>query len=700
MEKGRIATLDTEILVIDAQLDMLERREAEVRRVLSEMKRMQDAVVAEREALEAKRREIIGQRQPINWLPGEILIEIFSFICSNPDENESATIEDQNTLVNVTHTCSKWRTLALSTSRLWSLIHVPCTGWSRERVSAFIARSSDAPLDVIFGGQGCFTRTEQCTPLSRRLSRVLGILMHNSSRLRYLSVDCMAVDTSAVILQMLNDKNNQYPLLSSLSLAITREVAHPASFPEAQRPLIEFSNAKEQTGRLKHLRMQRIPLLSLSPRFYSSLTTLDISFAKLPLPNSAPLRDFLALLSTTPQLIYLSLSMNLLTTPLDESTQINPVLLPYLKHVDLNCGHSVVFPRVFSYISATGLKKIELWLTPSSSNLTLSVTPSSSESRWYSTQQNLHLSSLKDLCLQFIGRDQDLLSSSLRYFTFPILQKLEIINTDPGVRTLAKADAEAHHTQLPPMPRFESFFRDPRFPYLTSLSLSHFEVEESRVDSLLGYIPALTSLSLDTVTNCLVLLESLALKATRVAAGHSLGWMSEFLDSPNKQKAQQPQRRMKFCSRLEALSLWGCDLDMTVLYNMIKARNDPTQDDDDDDDTGPYTTVLQSSTKRSATVLPARRVIRPLRRTKLSSQSNNQNVESVGISEDDSSTLFGASSSAATVLASPAILQAMQVSAAQPTSQVSYLRVAGCKGVNDRAAGRLANLVADVVWSD
>ncbi|KAJ3990450.1 hypothetical protein F5890DRAFT_1479893 [Lentinula detonsa] len=703
MEKGRLATLDTDILILDAQLEIFSRREADIQRVLDQMNRMHDVVVAERKTLEAKRKELIGQRQPINWLPGEILIEIFSFICGSPDENEAASIVDQDTLINVTHTCSKWRTLALSTSRLWSLIHIPCTGWNKERVSTFIARSSDAPLDVIFGGLGCFTRTEQCTPFSRRLSRVQDIVMDNLSRLRYLSIDCMAVDTAAVFMQMLNSKENQYPLLSFLSLAITREVAHPASFPDAQRSSIEFFDSKEQSG-LKNLRLQRIPLLSLSPRFYSSLTTLDISlFSKLPLPNSAPLKDFMALLSMSRQLVHLSLSIILLTTtlyvtPLYESIQ--PVVLPFLKHIDLNFGHPVVLPRLFSHITAVGLEKIELWLTGTSSNTSVSsVTPSAAENQWYSTHQNLYLSSLKDMSLQFIARDQDLLSSSLRYFSFPVLQKLEIVNTDPDVRD-SDADSDAgYHRSFPPIPRFESFFRDPRFLVLTHLSLSHFLVEDSKVDALLGYVPALTSLSLDTVKNCDGILESLTLRATLVAPGQSLGWMSELVDisNPNRQKPEGSQRRMKFCSKLEALSLWGCDPNFATLYSMMKARNDPTQDDYDY--TAPYTTVRQSLTalsKRPAAVLPARRVIKPLRKSKLVSQTTNQEAEFL---EDSTLRLGVSNSSTATVLASPVILQAMQASAAQPPSRISYLRLARCRDINDRSVGLLEKLVDDVVWS-
>lgn len=62
MEKTRHSTLDTEIRIIDAQLELLERREAEIETVLGEMRRMQYSVAAERKALTAKRRELDEER--------------------------------------------------------------------------------------------------------------------------------------------------------------------------------------------------------------------------------------------------------------------------------------------------------------------------------------------------------------------------------------------------------------------------------------------------------------------------------------------------------------------------------------------------------------------------------------------------------------------------------------------------------------
>ncbi|KIK71303.1 hypothetical protein GYMLUDRAFT_326254 [Collybiopsis luxurians FD-317 M1] len=662
MDQKRLAALDTEILVIDVQLEALGRREGEIQRVLAEMRKMQDAVAAEKEALIAKRRRLEAQKQPIHQLPAEILLEIFSQLVRYT--SDAVSIEDQRTLVNLSHTCSSWRALCLGTSRLWTFIHFPCTGWNENRVETFLERSGDAPLDIIFGGEGCFSHTIQCRPVTRKLTRFHDMLTENLHRLRYLSVECMAVDTAAVVVDLLlnSRKINRLPQLSSLSLAITREVAYSASFPGAQRPRSEFSGVAEQpNGVLKHLRLQRLPLLTLPPHFYTSLTTLEISFSQMPLPNSISLSDLIAILGVSRQLVHFSLSINLLATMQDPS--IEPVLLPHLKQIDLDCGHAVVIPRLLSRIDAPALERIEIWLVPKS--------PSPS---YFSENHNklyLNLSSLKELSLQFLAQHDDQLYSSLRPLLFPALQKLEIVNTDPNVRSEAYA-----HLYLPPLPGFESLFRDPRFPLLTHLSLSHFEIGNANVETLLGYIPALTSLSLDKVTNCLSLLVSLALKAPRVAAGQSLGWMTELEGGKKSKEAQQPQRRMKFCPRLEALSFWNCGLDIAILWNMVEARNNPGHADAD-----------EGSTEKDSAVLPARRLIKPLRRTRFPLQAS----ESGNKEQELSSSQSNSSSS---------LLQAMHASIVQPPSKISYLRLAGCKGVDEASAGKLGKWVKDVVWSE
>ncbi|KAJ3828524.1 hypothetical protein EV361DRAFT_933743 [Lentinula raphanica] len=694
MEKGRLATLDTEIRVLDAQLEILGRQEAHIRHMLDEMQMMHLRVVAERTILEDKRKETLAQREPINWLPGEILIEVFLFLRSSPSENNAASIEDsQNDLVNITHTCSKWRRLAIFTSRLWTTIRIPCTGWSKGRVSTFIARSSDAPLDVIFGGS-----REKCSPLSRDLTRVLALVVEKSYHLRHLSIDCTAIDSAVMFGRTLNDRRNHFPILSFLSIAITRETPHFTSSTSTVNSLSEFMSAKKQSFvPLKHLRMQSIPHLALSPRFYFSLTTLDISFVKRPIA----VKEILVLLKIPRQLSHLSLSIQSLMTPPNPASSdvtLVPIVLPNLKHVELSFGHPAVLPRLFSYLDTPGLEKIELWLDTKhhSLNLDARVTPFVSESQWYATHQDLRLSSLKDLTLQFISQDQDLLSSVLRCFNFPNLQNLEIVNTSSNVRL--RDPTQTSHS-FPPIPRFEYFFRDPRFPYLTHLSLSHFVAEDLKIAILLGYIPALISLSLDTVQNCDTLLHSLALRATLVAPGQSLGWMTELSD-PNDEKGHQAERRMKFCPKLEALSLWGCELSLPFLRLMLVARNGVNQDVQDD--SSPYTTIQQSLSKRPGAILPARRVIKPLRKSKIApgttSPQRPQNLTEDEVSSSVSSTLDTSSAE----LVNPAILQAMQASAAEPSSKITYLRLTNlnCPGLDEESVGRLEKLVDDVIWTD
>lgn len=183
-----------------------------------------------------------------------------------------------------------------------------------------------------------------------------------------------------------------------------------------------------------------------------------------------------------------------------------------------------------------------------------------------------------------------------------------------------------------------------------------------------------------------MLIDNLALKAPQVAPGQIPGWTTQ-LEAFSK--AHPIQRRMKFCPRLETLSLRECSLNVASIWNMLKARNDNSQDEGE-----AYTTIRQSLTSGSerSMIQPARRVIKPLRRTKLASQSASP-------TEQDTSS---SSQPAANVLASHTILQAMQVSDTQPSSLISYMRLAGCRGsgLNEIAVMELLAKWCTVVWSD
>ncbi|KAH6904606.1 hypothetical protein BKA70DRAFT_1295842 [Coprinopsis sp. MPI-PUGE-AT-0042] len=124
--------------------------------------------------------------------------------------------------------------------------------------------------------------------------------------------------------------------------------------------------------------------------------------------------------------------------------------------------------------------------------------------------------------------EDDTSTATLRKFSFPTLEKFE---SQPHGR---------HY------PRLESIFRDPRLFHLTHLTLSQytFAKDHLRAEAVFGYMPVLTSL---TVDSCL----GVCFPPPRF--GREDGELS--------------------CPRLESLSLWGCDdLEFRVLLRIVRAR--------------------------------------------------------------------------------------------------------------------------------
>jgi hypothetical protein len=152
--------------------------------------------------------------------------------------------------------------------------------------------------------------------------------------------------------------------------------------------------------------------------------------------------------------------------------------------------------------------------------------------------------------------------SVLRQFSLPAIERVAFTNVD----TAARKQEDGADPKLIVFPRLENIFHDPRLPHLTHLTLSHFKIppEAGRGEALFGYMPLLTSLSLDSCLGVGRLLEGLQEKLL-------IGTMNNSTD-PNRNA--RPSKRVKLCPRLEALSIWGCgDVDFGSLRAVVLARN-------------------------------------------------------------------------------------------------------------------------------
>jgi hypothetical protein len=195
-------------------------------------------------------------------------------------------------------------------------------------------------------------------------------------------------------------------------------------------------------------------------------------------------------------------------------------------------------------------------------------------------------------------------------------------------------------------------FRDPRLPLLTHLTICHFEIsaELGKTEAMLGYMPALVSLTLDECGGVWKLLDGLQQRSAV-----SLGAPA-----------------VRACPRLEALALWRCaDVAITPLVAIVIARNGSSGGE-----SGKLAMASYGAAAKGAV-----RVIRPMKKLRRQGQS-------VG----ESPSLRAPSMN---ILSSMIAME----EASRP-ARISYVRISDCPLIGEEQAMSLRALgVADVVWS-
>ncbi|KEP45700.1 F-box-like domain protein, partial [Rhizoctonia solani 123E] len=88
----------------------------------------------------------LTRMRPINFVPVEILTRIFVLVCS------VRPCAVSNKLVTLSHVCSYWRSVAISSSTLWTYIYLDPNrlkdGWLPSRTETYLARAGSQLLDV------------------------------------------------------------------------------------------------------------------------------------------------------------------------------------------------------------------------------------------------------------------------------------------------------------------------------------------------------------------------------------------------------------------------------------------------------------------------------------------------------------------------------------------------------------------------
>ncbi|KAJ7202118.1 hypothetical protein GGX14DRAFT_463883 [Mycena pura] len=646
MLRRRKSTIEKEAIVAEAQLELLRAQEVELQRILDEIQRRKDAVSAQRQRLEAKQRDLDSERQPINWLPPELLIKIFLALAEADLDCHDPTEAYHRPPVVISHVCSRWRNVSLGVSKLWARISVQSLTWHAGAVVEFLKRSVAAPVDVIFIPPTSMDSSEEF----RRADGLFDLISPHIGRVRSIAVYARGAAMQKLVVS-LSLPTNVFSSLRSLNLSLVSMRLSTPSLPS----LIPFSfRGSGAHLKLKHLRLDKLPLFNIPKNYLPNLLTLELSFPPKKINsegpdayllrmshvvrflNAAPELQELVLLNTVPYMdVCLSTEDNVQYLELE---LVNPVELVHLRSLDWTYPYGPDVHYFLSFFVLPALEHIDVGVDefPQHRPNVLLLRGYSDTVASNLSHRIINLTALRSLNVQCAHSDT--FRSVMRKFALPALETLDLAYV-------------GRDTERAPLPRLESLFHDPRLPTLTHLALTCFALPADGVAPLLGYLPALAALTLVACDGASALLAELQQRTPDSSAGVG---------------------SVRACPRLAALTLQCCDdVDVSAVVGVVLARNAGAR-------AGVQAHVAADGTGGGGGGgHPAVRAIRPTKRLRVS----------------------GATSA---LQESADIASRMVSLALQETRQPVHIRsvhIEACPGINEAQAMSLRSLgVANVVW--
>ncbi|PFH48161.1 hypothetical protein AMATHDRAFT_6054 [Amanita thiersii Skay4041] len=460
--------------------------------------------------------------------------------------------------------CHRWRAIALATPELWTFLFITKKPWDKADIKTYINRSHELPLRIYYRVLH-LPLIHGTDSEKTQLRDVFNFLFRYRSNIAFLYLRTTLPHVQDIILEKFRTSAVHLPNLQSCILA--------TESGEHARPINETNIAQEEDvmktvyPQLHFMRLQRTSIWTIPIQFLSTLRRLEL--------NNTPPRHGKYKFSPTMSNVYNLLSRcHLLEELIFEDIHIvwdvlpegftnsstDPVVaqisLPHLNMLEWSSPFSKDANRFFYFFHVPALEKLDLWFDKTDHYA--HGTPWRRLDPNYS--QPLVFPALRELILQCYLNDQA--SNALKNFDFPILERLE----------LSHMKRRTPLASLPSLLQLEAIFRDPRLPYLTHLTLSkHIIFQEhlcNCVDATLGYLPALTSLSIHGCTAVGTMLQGLQKLVGRVIRLPS--------------GAMKSTHGVKLCPRLQALAFWGCDdLVHEDVFGVVKLRNGHVVRDDD-----------------------------------------------------------------------------------------------------------------------
>ncbi|KDQ57724.1 hypothetical protein JAAARDRAFT_69812 [Jaapia argillacea MUCL 33604] len=562
--------------------------------------------------LESQIKYLESQKNPINWLAHDLLIRIFELYVE-PDDLDFLLDRDDSEVdlyyrpVTLTHVCTKWRETALSVSSLWSriLLRPPPSIWMKE----FLSRAGNhTPLHFTYlptNSPEIIHAAEMIQTLGENLSRCETVSVTCATPLALSSLIALGFS------RFTQDKDfkpnaKEFGKLKSLEPELTKN--HP-SFSLMQRWLRILPRPKStrrfpSLPSLQTLTLTHVPPSSIPATFFTHLRTLNLSFPKIHPDKHWQSRQWAYSFSMSHLCAMLRFCSGVLEElwmddtaievdgkldldgeeeeeedddDISRTLSIKPVTLPNLLRLTWSYPHASDPFTLLTYLLTPSLHTISFTIPEgpvtakqrynqwreainTAGDNTIQTTTDIETGAVVQIPRILSLDGVR-VC-KVLCADLDGLSVVFRKMAFNVgLEKLEIgfvgvwfdkASTDAKafVKEPEKDQkGEIDEPSIPPFPRLDSVFRDPRLPNLTHLTLTGFKFLYEQAHIVLGYIPSLEVLELEGCGGVDIILG--ALGATN---GGGTG--------------------VRYCPKLEKIGIWECeDVRLVHVAAVLVRRN-------------------------------------------------------------------------------------------------------------------------------
>jgi hypothetical protein len=257
MSRRGLAAIDAEIITLKSLIDTLQHRE-------DDACRLRDSLQADKLVLIERCKDLEAEKWPINWLPNELLIQIFIQSSESTEADIDADEPFHRPPVVFSHVCRKWREVCLVTSQLWSRISYRSTKLCLTALQTFIERSNNSLLDLVFKSPRRFRGDPDIAAFY-----VLANLRPHISRLQSILFQCQGGSAMKEMIDIINAPTRDLSRLRSLTLQITGE--NPLFSRTLSMVRLHNSQLDDQSK-----------IIDYSPTFNSSLRELRLKQVHVP----------------------------------------------------------------------------------------------------------------------------------------------------------------------------------------------------------------------------------------------------------------------------------------------------------------------------------------------------------------------------------------------------------------------------------